>query len=34
LPGAFTLNAWLNSGQHLDPNAIQDVIVVCRYSVA
>jgi len=33
VPGPFTLNAWLNSGQHLDPNAIQDVIVVCRYSV-
>lgn len=31
-PGNFTLNAWLNSGAHVDPNAIQDIILVCRYT--
>jgi len=31
-PGNFTLNAWLNGGAHVDPNAIQDIIVVCRYT--
>jgi hypothetical protein len=31
-PGAFTLNAWLNTGRRLDPNAIQDILFVCRYT--
>jgi len=31
-PGNFTLNAWLNGGAHVDPNAIQDIIVVCKYT--
>jgi len=31
-PGNFTLNAWLNAGAHVDPNAIQDVIFVCKYT--
>lgn len=31
-PGAFTLNAWLNASDRLDPNAIQDILVVCRYT--
>jgi hypothetical protein len=34
-PGAFTLNAWRIIGQSppkpLNPNAIQDIVVVCRY---
>ena len=34
LPGTFTLNAWRNAGDHLDPNAIQDIVVVCRYTVS
>lgn len=33
-PGLFTLNAWLNSGAQVDPNAIQDIIVVCSYTVS
>jgi len=33
-PGAFTLNAWRNNGEHLDPNAIQDIVIVCRYTVS
>jgi hypothetical protein len=38
-PGAFTLNAWrIDSSQnppevHLDPNAIQDMVIVCRYTL-
>ncbi|PWB49644.1 MAG: hypothetical protein C3F06_13815 [Candidatus Methanoperedenaceae archaeon] len=27
----FTLGAWVNDG-HIDPNAIQDIFVVCRYT--
>jgi hypothetical protein len=33
-PGTFTLNAWRNATDRLDPNAIQDIVVVCRYTVA
>jgi hypothetical protein len=32
-PGPFTLNVWLNVKDHVDPNAIQDIIVVCQYTV-
>ena len=35
-PGDWTLTAWLDAGggvtQHLDPNAIQDMLLVCRYT--
>ncbi len=31
-PGAFTLNAWRNTDESLEPNAIQDILVVCRYT--
>ncbi len=31
-PGSFTLNAWLNTDERLDPDAIQDILVVCRYT--
>jgi Tc toxin complex TcA C-terminal TcB-binding domain/Neuraminidase-like domain/Salmonella virulence plasmid 28.1kDa A protein len=33
-PGAFTLNAWRNGNDPLEPNAIQDIIIVCRYTVS
>ena len=33
-PGLFTLNAWRNVQDHVDPNAIQDIIVVCQYTVS
>ncbi len=33
-PGLFTLNAWRNAKDHVDPNAIQDIIVVCKYTVS
>ena len=33
-PGPFTLNAWRNVQDHVDPSAIQDIIVVCRYTVS
>ncbi len=33
-PGTFTLNAWRNVSDHLEPNAIQDIIIVCRYMVS
>ncbi|HKG47851.1 MAG TPA: hypothetical protein VKB02_14035, partial [Pyrinomonadaceae bacterium] len=33
-PGTFTLNAWLNATERIDPNAIQDIVVVCRYTVS
>jgi hypothetical protein len=36
LPGSWTLTAWLEpvAGTHtrVDPNAIQDIVVVCRYA--
>jgi hypothetical protein len=31
-PGAFTMNAWLNDHDHLNPDAIQDIMIVCRYT--
>lgn len=31
-PGSFTLNAWLNTDKRLDPDAIQDILVVCLYT--
>ena len=33
-PGPFTLNAWRNVQDRVDPNAIQDIIVVCKYTVS
>jgi hypothetical protein len=32
-PGPFTLNAWLQNDVAIDPSAIQDILVVCRYSI-
>ena len=36
LPGDWTLTAWLDIGggvhEHLDPNSIQDILVVCHYT--
>lgn len=39
IPGTFTMNAWRpGSGSQptipLDPNAIQDIMIVCRYAVS
>jgi hypothetical protein len=31
-PGTFTMNAWLNDHDHLNPDAIQDIMIVCRYT--
>jgi hypothetical protein len=31
-PGAFTLNAWRSNGAAVDLSAIQDIVVVCRYT--
>lgn len=31
-PDVFTLNAWVNTDTPLDPKAIQDILVVCRYT--
>jgi hypothetical protein len=33
-PGTFTMNAWLNDDDHLNPDAIQDIMIVCRYLVS
>jgi Tc toxin complex TcA C-terminal TcB-binding domain len=33
-PGAWTLNAWLNDGDRLEEAAIDDLIIICSYSVA
>ena len=33
-PGNWTLNGWLNAGDQLDPNAIEDIVVVCHYAIA
>jgi hypothetical protein len=32
-PGTWTLNAWLDDGEHLDPAAVEDLLVICSYSV-
>jgi hypothetical protein len=32
-PGTWTLNAWLDDGDRLDPGAVDDLIVICSYSV-
>jgi Tc toxin complex TcA C-terminal TcB-binding domain/Neuraminidase-like domain len=32
-PGNWTLNGWLNAGERLDPNAIEDIVVVCHYAI-
>jgi hypothetical protein len=31
-PGTFTMNAWLNDHDHLNPDAIQDIMIICRYN--
>lgn len=33
-PGPFTMNAWRNAEDQLNPNAIQDIVIVCRYTCA
>jgi Tc toxin complex TcA C-terminal TcB-binding domain len=33
-PGTWTLNAWLNDGGRLDAAAIEELIIICSYSVA
>ena len=33
-PGNWTLNGWLAGGDQLDPNAIEDIVVVCHYRIA
>lgn len=32
-PGNWTINAWPNTGERLDADALEDVLVVCHYSV-
>jgi Tc toxin complex TcA C-terminal TcB-binding domain len=32
--GNWTLNGWLNAGDKLDPNAIEDIVLVCHYTIA
>jgi Tc toxin complex TcA C-terminal TcB-binding domain len=32
-PGTWTLSAWLDNGDHLDPTPLESVVVVCHYSV-
>jgi len=33
-PGNWTLNGWLAGGAQLDPNAIEDIVVVCHYAMS
>jgi hypothetical protein len=33
-PGELTLNAWLDNGNRLSAGALEDILLVCRYSVA
>ena len=36
-PGSWTINAWLDDGggpSRLDPNALQDMVVLCNYMLA
>ncbi|MCP4407030.1 MAG: hypothetical protein GY807_04590 [Gammaproteobacteria bacterium] len=33
-PGNWTINAWLNAGDRLNEDALEDVVIVCHYTVA
>lgn len=33
-PGSWTINAWLNDEDQLDAKALEDVLLVCHYSIA
>jgi hypothetical protein len=32
-PGVWTMNAWLEGGERLDPAALEDFIIICHYAV-
>jgi hypothetical protein len=32
-PGTWTLNAWLNDGDRIDADALEDVAIVCHYTL-
>ena len=32
--GNWTINAWLNAGERLNEEALEDIVIVCHYSVA
>lgn len=34
VPGDWTLNGWLNAGDQLNPDAIEDIVVVCHYIIS
>jgi hypothetical protein len=34
LPGNWTINAWLGEGDRIDPKALEDIVLVCHYSIS
>jgi hypothetical protein len=32
-PGMWTVNAWLNNGDQVEPAAIEDILLICQYTI-